>query len=69
MWAFGVVLWELFSYGKIPYATLNNQETMAAVVKGHRMDPPGISFAAVAVAVDIVTAAVLLVVANMYVGR
>ncbi len=37
VWAFGVVLWEIFSYGKNPYPDLSNAESRKAVINGHRM--------------------------------
>jgi tyrosine-protein kinase Fes/Fps len=41
VWAFGILLWEIFSGGKMPYPGMNNSETKEAVIKkGYRMPPP-----------------------------
>ncbi|NWR36349.1 FES kinase, partial [Tachuris rubrigastra] len=40
VWSFGILLWEAFSLGAIPYANLNNQQTREAVEQGVRLDPP-----------------------------
>src|SRR4029079_5080078 len=40
VWSFGVVLWELFSYGKLPYTGLSNKETIEKVLNGYQMPPP-----------------------------
>ncbi|XP_071669994.1 tyrosine-protein kinase Fes/Fps isoform X3 [Patagioenas fasciata] len=40
VWSFGILLWEAFSLGAVPYATLSNQQTREAVEQGVRLDPP-----------------------------
>jgi len=39
-WSFGIVLWEIFSYGQTPYPTLSLTEVIKAVASGYRMDAP-----------------------------
>lgn len=39
-WAFGVVMWEIFSYGKIPYAGIKVVEVPAHVSSGGRLPQP-----------------------------
>lgn len=38
--SFGVLLWELFSLGYMPYPCKTNQEVLEFVTSGGRMDPP-----------------------------
>ncbi|NXG75251.1 FES kinase, partial [Baryphthengus martii] len=40
VWSFGILLWEAFSLGAVPYANLSNQQTREAVEQGMRLDPP-----------------------------
>ncbi|NXI75373.1 FES kinase, partial [Rhipidura dahli] len=40
VWSFGILLWEAFSLGAVPYANLSNQQTREAVEHGTRLDPP-----------------------------
>ncbi|NXO50992.1 FES kinase, partial [Aramus guarauna] len=40
VWSFGILLWETFSLGAVPYANLSNQQTREAVEQGVRLDPP-----------------------------
>lgn len=41
MWAFGVTLWEMFSYGCIPYADVgSDREVYQLVVSGERLPKP-----------------------------
>jgi len=40
VWSFGVLLWELFSYGKLPYNLKSNQEVVDGILKGDRLLPP-----------------------------
>lgn len=39
-WAFYVVLWELFSKGKVPYPGLTNQEIVQCILNGQKLEPP-----------------------------
>jgi len=39
-WSFGVVLWEIFSYGQLPFQGMSNLETVDAVNSGHRLTIP-----------------------------
>lgn len=44
VWSYGVVMWEIISYGKMPYENmLNNQEVLEAVEKGFRLPQPMVS--------------------------
>lgn len=38
--AYGVLLWEIFSFGKLPYEDQTNAEVMAKVMNGHRLGQP-----------------------------
>nr|XP_046241599.1 tyrosine-protein kinase Fes/Fps [Scatophagus argus] len=40
VWSFGVLLWEAFSMGMTPYASMTNQQTRDEVEKGYRMPAP-----------------------------
>lgn len=37
VWSYGVVLWEMFEFGKVPYQGMTNREAMTFVVAGQRM--------------------------------
>ncbi|XP_064623025.1 ALK tyrosine kinase receptor-like isoform X3 [Lineus longissimus] len=39
-WSFGILLWEVFSLGYMPYPGRGNQEVMQFVAAGGRLDPP-----------------------------
>ncbi|XP_074091238.1 leukocyte tyrosine kinase receptor [Macrotis lagotis] len=39
-WSFGILLWEIFSLGYMPYPGRTNQEVLDFVIGGGRMDPP-----------------------------
>uniref|UniRef100_A0A673H2C7 LYN proto-oncogene, Src family tyrosine kinase n=1 Tax=Sinocyclocheilus rhinocerous TaxID=307959 RepID=A0A673H2C7_9TELE len=40
MWSFGVLLYEIITYGKIPYPGMSNSEVMSSVQRGYRMPRP-----------------------------
>jgi c-src tyrosine kinase len=40
VWSFGICLWELFSFGTMPYPTMSNEDAVNRVLKGYRMDKP-----------------------------
>lgn len=39
-WAYGVLLWEIFSLGASPYPTVPHERLFEALREGHRMDKP-----------------------------
>jgi len=42
VWSFGIVLWELFSLGKVPYPRIAmNEEFIQRLQNGYRMSKPG----------------------------
>ena len=40
VWSFGVVLWEIFSLGTVPYARFGNIAVMGEVMEGRRLPAP-----------------------------
>ncbi|XP_063716902.1 tyrosine-protein kinase CSK-like isoform X2 [Symsagittifera roscoffensis] len=40
VWSYGVFLWELFSYGRVPYPSMQKDEVMKHVMQGYRMKCP-----------------------------
>jgi len=40
MWSFGVLLWEIYSYGRVPYPRLPLAEVVKQVEEGFRMEQP-----------------------------
>lgn len=41
VWAFGIVMWEIFSKGKLPYTDLSNSQTINQVIEqGYRLPQP-----------------------------
>eukprot|EP00056_Hartaetosiga_gracilis_P013539 m.225186 g.225186 ORF g.225186 m.225186 type:complete len:1405 (-) comp13859_c2_seq8:3644-7858(-) len=40
VWSFGVVCYECFTYGDLPYSGLSNQKVWVSVMEGHRLSKP-----------------------------
>jgi len=40
IWSFGILLWELWERGSIPYPELSNSETLTRVAEGYRLPKP-----------------------------
>ncbi|XP_059202132.1 tyrosine-protein kinase BTK [Centropristis striata] len=40
IWAYGVLMWEVYTLGKLPYERLNNTEIVDQVSRGHRLFRP-----------------------------
>uniref|UniRef100_A0A7E4VUC4 Tyrosine-protein kinase n=1 Tax=Panagrellus redivivus TaxID=6233 RepID=A0A7E4VUC4_PANRE len=40
VWSFSIVLWELFSFGRIPYPRIPIQDVVRHIEQGYRMEPP-----------------------------
>jgi serine/threonine protein kinase len=40
VWSFGVVMWEIYSFGRTPYHKLSQKEVVENVIKGFRMESP-----------------------------
>ncbi|XP_053152118.1 ephrin type-A receptor 1 isoform X2 [Hemicordylus capensis] len=40
VWSFGIVMWEVLSYGDKPYGEMTNQEVMKSIEDGYRLPPP-----------------------------
>lgn len=40
VWSFAITLWELFSFGEIPYQGMSNKEVVQQVSEGYRMEIP-----------------------------
>lgn len=43
VWSYGVLMWEIVSYGERPYYNWSNQDVIKAVEKGYRLPPPMVS--------------------------
>ncbi|GLD51251.1 ephrin type-B receptor 3-like isoform X1 [Lates japonicus] len=40
VWSYGIVMWEVVSYGESPYWDMSNQDVMTAVEQDYRLPPP-----------------------------
>ncbi|XP_074964967.1 ephrin type-A receptor 1 isoform X2 [Phalacrocorax aristotelis] len=40
VWSFGIVMWEVLSFGDKPYGGMTNQEVMKSLEDGYRLPPP-----------------------------
>ena len=40
IWSYGILLWEIFTFGKVPHYLLSNKEVMEAVSLGQHPGPP-----------------------------
>ncbi|XP_063498385.1 ephrin type-A receptor 1 isoform X3 [Symphalangus syndactylus] len=40
VWSFGIVMWEVLSFGDKPYREMSNQEVMKSIEDGYRLPPP-----------------------------
>jgi serine/threonine protein kinase len=40
VWSFGVLCWEVFTFGEEPYPDMEIEETVMAVLHGHRLSRP-----------------------------
>ncbi|KAL9963891.1 hypothetical protein ACROYT_G027446 [Oculina patagonica] len=40
VWSYGILLWELFSFGETPYPGMTNREAFEAIKGGYRMECP-----------------------------
>ena len=40
VWSFGILLYEILTYGRFPYPGMSNYEVLEKVPQGYRMPPP-----------------------------
>ena len=40
MWSFGVLLWEIYSFGRVPYPRIPLADVVKHVEKGYKMEAP-----------------------------
>ena len=40
IWSFGIVMWEVFTYGQQPYVGMTNEEVIKFVTKQGTLEPP-----------------------------
>uniref|UniRef100_A0A8C8E365 receptor protein-tyrosine kinase n=1 Tax=Oryzias sinensis TaxID=183150 RepID=A0A8C8E365_9TELE len=40
VWSYGIVMWEVVSYGERPYWEMSNQDVIKAIDEGYRLPPP-----------------------------
>nr|CAD2149730.1 unnamed protein product [Meloidogyne enterolobii] len=40
VWSFGILLWEVYSFGRVPYPRIPIQDVLRLVEKGYKLEPP-----------------------------